>query len=942
MANENDIGGKVSLDITDFKANIADLNRQIKVIDSGFKAAAAGMDDWSKSEQGLQARIKSLNDITDLQRQKVSNLTAQYEKVAAEKGENSKAAQDLLVRINKETESLNKNESELKKTTSALDNFGQESSQVEKSTEGLTSKLDGLKAGLASAGKVAAGAAAAGIAAAGAAATAAVVGIVKFANDSAKAFNQLQASTGATNEEMQEFKDVASDVYSSNLGESMEDVATAMSEVRRTTGAAGEELKNLTSNGLLLRDTFGYEINESVRTSNTLMKQFGITGDQAMTLIAQGAQNGADKNGDLLDTLNEYSPQFKAMGYSADEFLNILIQGAQDGAWSIDKVGDAVKEFNIRIKDGSDSTYEAMNMLFAPDNIEEFAQALISGTTTSAEYMELLKHVSADTAETLVGYLKKGGKDAGDAFQALTGIMGEGNEIMSGISTGAMQGQEAMQRVIEKLAEIEDPIQRSTMGVALFGTQFEDLEASGIIALGNVQDHADMTADTLQRIQDVKFNDLGSALEGLKRQVLTGLKPVTDSATDMISGIVTGLRNGDWASVGTAVTEGVGTMVTQLTESLPDLAVVASSLIGGLVEALATAIPEALPGFLAVAVQLLQTIVGVLAENGPMLIDAAVNAVTTLVEGIITALPQLIDAATQLILTLVRSLINNLPKLIEAAVEIVLSLVDGILDLLPELIPAAIQLILTLATGIIDALPKLIEKVPEIIKTIIDVLVDNLPLLITAAVKIVAQLAMAIITNLPTIIKAAIEIIWALVKGILGAVPDLIAVVPKLFTELWNAFKESKWGQLGINLINGIIEGVKSAAKNLANSVVNAAKAALDGAKDFLGIHSPSRVMRDQVGKMIPAGMAEGIKDSAKQVNAAMDAMNRELVVSPVVKSDPKNSPSAGASGGSSVRNNFEGMISGNTFVIRKDEDIDRLSQKLGGYVADSIRGDGG
>lgn len=885
MANENDIGGKVSLDTTDFKANIAELNRQIKVIDSGFKAAAAGMDDWGKSEEGLQARIKSLNDITDLQRQKVANLAAQYEKVAAEKGENSKAAQDLLVRINKETESLNKNEAELRSATSALNNLGEESTQSGKDAEQLTNKLDGLTSGLAAVGSAGAKAAAAGIAAAGAAAAVAVVGIVKFANDSAKAFNSFQAQTGASAEEMEEFKAVASDIYASNLGESMEDVAAAMSEVRRTTGAAGEELEGLTSNALLLRDTFGYEINETTRTANTLIKQFGITGEQAMTLIAQGAQNGADKNGDLLDTLNEYSPQFKSLGFSAEEFTDILIQGAENGAWSIDKVGDAIKEFNIRAKDGSDSSAQAFQQLGL-------------------------------NADLMTQSFAAGGETAQDAFA----------------------------QVIDALEAIEDPVKRNQVGVALFGTQFEDLEAGAILALGNVRSQADMTADTLQKIQDVKFNDLGSAIEGLKRQVLSGLQPVTDSATNMISGIVTGIRNGDWTAVGTAVTEGIGTIVGQLTESLPDMAGVASSLIGGLVGALAAAIPEALPGVIDAAVQLVQTLVNVIAENGPMLIEAAVGAVTTLVEGIVTALPQLIDAAIQLIVTLVQALIANLPKLIDAAVEIVLALVDGILDLLPELIPAALELIVTLATGLIDALPKLIEKVPEIVKTIVNVIVDNLPLLINAAVKIIVQLAAAIITNLPTIIKAAIEIIGALVKGILGAIPDLISVVPQLFTSLLDAFRESKWGQLGINLINGIIEGVKSAAKNLANSVVDAAKNALDSAKSFLGIHSPSRVMRDQVGKMIPAGMAEGIKDSAKQVNAAMAGLNKELTVSPTINpaSSIANRTNSSDSGSSQVNNNFADMFRGANFVIRTDNDIKRLGQELGGYIKNNTRGLGG
>ncbi|ELK38882.1 minor tail protein, partial [Brevibacillus agri BAB-2500] len=118
-----------------------------------------------------------------------------------------------------------------------------------------------------------------------------------------------------------------------------------------------------TRNALLLRDAFGFEINESVKGADTMMKQFGITSDQAFSLIAQGAQKGLDKSGDLLDTANEYSNQFKSLGFTATEMFDTLAAGSQNGAFNLDKVGDAVKEFNIRSKDGSKTTIQAFEML---------------------------------------------------------------------------------------------------------------------------------------------------------------------------------------------------------------------------------------------------------------------------------------------------------------------------------------------------------------------------------------------------------------------------------------------------------------------------------------------------------------------------------------------------------------------------------------------------
>lgn len=934
MANENDIGGKVDLDVTNFKANINELNRQIRLIDTGFKAAAAGMDDWSKSEEGLQQRIKSLSDMTDLQRQKVANLTSEYTKVAAEKGENSKAAQDLQVRINKETEALNKNETELRKAQSALDNFGDEVDQADKETGELEGSLGELGSGLANIGGVAAKAAAVGIAAVGAAATAALVGIVKFADDSTKSFNQFQASTGATAEEMEEFREVAQSLYTANLGESMDDVARSMATVKQVTGQAGAELEATTKAALLMRDTFEFDVNESVRTVDTMMKQFGITSEEAYTLMAQTAQQGANRNGDLLDVLNEYAPQFEAMGYSAEEFANTLVKGAESGAFSMDKVGDAIKEFNVRIKDGSDSTYDALADLFAPDDIIEWTDALTAGGAKSAEFMELVGKVGEETATQMVENLQKGGKKASDTFTVLGSIMGDGQNILDGLSTGALSGKDAMEQVIAKLQEIEDPLVRSQLGVALFGTQFEDLEADALLALGSLNDAVDMSADTLKQIQQIKFNDLGSALEGLKRQVLDNLSPVTGAATDMISGIVSGIQNGDWGAVSEALSGGLTNIVDEFAAMLPDLAGMASTIIGTLASSVLASVPEMLPAIIDTALTLLNTLVSTISDNGQMVIKTAVDAITKFISGIADALPMVISAAVDIIMALVESLIENLPEIIDAALKIVIALVDGIIDLLPKLIPAAIDLIVTLAEGIIDALPKLIEKLPEIITTVINVITDNLPRLIVAAVDIILMLVTAIINNLPLLTDAGIEILKAVIKGIISLLTEFPGLAKDIFNSLVTAFKNIEWGQLGKNIISGITEGIKNTAKNLASSVADAAKGALNAAKGFLDIHSPSRVMRDQVGMMIGAGMAEGVEKSAKQVQAAMRDMTEVPAFTvPGVSGELTASGNEPTNTVINLERMLEGMFAGSVINVRSDNDIKQLGQEFGAQI---------
>ncbi|MBN2851188.1 MAG: phage tail tape measure protein, partial [Clostridia bacterium] len=776
------------------------------------------------STEALAAKNEVLNKQIDLQKQKLKELEKGLQQSADKYGENDRVTQGWQQAVNKATAELNDMERELKKSDNSMSDLGNEMKDTEKKTADLSGKLGSLGSGLASIGKTAAKGAIVGLAAVGTAAAAAVTGIFKFSNDSIKAMNDFQAKTGATKEEMEEFSKVANEIYSNNFGENMGDVANAMSLVKQLTGLAGDELKNAATNAIMLRDVFEYDVAESTRAASTLMKTFGIDANRAYELIAIGAQNGADKNGDLIDTLNEYSNQFKALGFDSDVFLEALIEGAESGAWSIDKIGDAIKEFNIRSKDLSDSSYSAFGDL---------------------------------------------GFDA--------------DQMFSDFAAGGDLANMAFQAVMEALQRMDDPLEKNRIGVALFGTQFEDLEAGVVDVFANLDGRIGESeqavrgmTDTLQKMSEVKYNDLGSAIEGLKRNILNKLGNVTDIAKESVTNIVKGIQSGDWNMVATSFSEGITGVLSTL---LPQVGTTISTVLGSLVQSAVNIIPQVLPSIVNSTLLLLTTIVQVLTTNGPMLIEAGINALMSLITGFVGMLPMLIETGVILLMALVNGIITNLPALMDAAINIVMALIDGILILLPEIIPAAIKAIVTFAKGLIDALPKLIEKLPEIIETIVTVLVDNLPLLITAAYDIIIALAKAMITNLPLIINAAYQIIPAIIGGIIS----LIGKIPEIALDIINSFKDTfkniDWASLGSNIIGGIVSGIVGAASSIADSVVSAAKGALDSAKKFLGINSPSTVMRDQVGQMMGAGLARGIEDSTKQVNAAMNSMNNKLVM---------------------------------------------------------------
>ncbi|AGK95411.1 phage tail tape measure protein [Clostridium pasteurianum] len=303
------------------------------------------------------------------------------------------------------------------------------------------------------------------------------VSVLTFGSDAQKAMNQLQASTGMSTISLNDMKKTMTDIYNDNFGEDFADIGNALGVIKQNWHGNSDEIKGLTENAILLRDTFGYEVNESFRSANALVQNFGISAKDAYNLIAQGAQSGLDKNGDLLDTINEYPVEFKSLGLNAQDMFNILQNGAKAGSFSIDKMADAIKEFSIRAKDGSSTTEDALSKLgFNVQQTEE--------------------------------KFSKGGDTAKQAFQ----------------------------QVNEKLLALKDPLLQNQLGVELWGTQWEDLQKTGIAALTNLNGSINTSKDALGEMNKVKYNDLGSAFEGIKRNLETGiLLPISEKVLPELS-----------------------------------------------------------------------------------------------------------------------------------------------------------------------------------------------------------------------------------------------------------------------------------------------------------------------------------------------------------------------------------------------------------------------
>lgn len=906
-----------------YKAACKEINSTLKVLNSEMKLVTAEYKDNAESADALRAKQDVLQKTFDQQAKKVKETEAALEKCRKATGENSEESKKLETQLNYQKAALVKTEQELKKTADELekaqkaaDELGNEienSGNQAESAGGKFSGLSGILGGLG--GAMSTGIATVGTAAA-AIGTAVVAGLgytVSQADAAKGAMNDFCAATGTAKEDAEAYRQVMENIYNGNYGEGFEDIAAAMTEIKQQAGDLGaDELEKMTTNALTLRDTFDMDVAESTRAATQLMQQFGLTSTEAYNLIAQGAQNGLNQNGDLLDVINEYSNQYSQAGLSAEDMFNSIQNGAETGVWSIDKMGDAFKEFNIRMNDG-----------------------------TANEYLTSL----GLNADEVVGKFQAGGDSAA----------------------------EAMSQISEALQNCDNETLQYQAGVGLMGTMWEDMGADACTSLMNVEGQISKTADAMGQINAVKYDTFGEAMQGAGRILQTSfIMPIGEQALPIFSQFANELQSGAAAAGGDIgkLADSFGTalknMVGGLADMLPQIATFAVELVQGLADGIVTNAPTIVQA----GVDVIKSLVDGLITAIPTLTQSAVEIVTTLIDGIVEMIPSIAEGAVQIIVGLAEGLGQALPELIPCVIDAVLTIVDTLINNVPLLIDAALQLVTGLANGIVAALPVIIEKLPQIITSIINALVAGIPMILTSAGEIVIALVDGIIAAIPLLIEAIPQIIMAIVNGLITGLPQIleaagqlvltiitklaelpnqialaiadgitrviewgtqmqenagtaitgllnrvITTLKELPAKIWNTIitcvtKIAEWGvkmqekaksaianvvtsivngftslpskmaEIGTNIVQGIWNGINNAKDWILDKIKGFGDAVLDGLKSFFGIASPSKLMRDQVGVFLAQGIGVGFEKEMRNVSRTMqNSIPREFDV---------------------------------------------------------------
>lgn len=323
------------------------------------------------------------------------------------------------------------------------------------------------------------------------------------------------------------------------------------------------------------------------------------------------------------------------------------------------------------------------------------------------------------------------------------------------------------------------------------------------------------------------------------------------SGADLLSGMVSGVVDQlpEIVSLGTSLLD---SLIQGLNDNVPELVTSGGKLVGALIDGVLTLWSSRITLGKSIVLEIGQSI----AQNAPQLRERGSEILSELVSAISTDLPVVAQQGTAALSQFVQGVLSGLPKVLESAGYIVNQLLDAVLDALPQLLEAGVDLIEQLAVGV----------------------VKNAPSALAAAISVMLQIVATIAEHLPEILQKGVELIGELAAGIIRAIPDLVAKLPEIYRAVKEELLSHNWLDIGINIAKGIAKGLFNAVGEVKSAAENVVSSAKNAVKSLLGIHSPSRVFRDEVGRNIALGISEGIRKNKKYAKKSAEEIAQAVL----------------------------------------------------------------
>lgn len=669
------------------------------------------------------------------------------------------------------------------------------------------------------------------------------------------------------------------------LSESTQEYRENMNKLYTATSAAGMDADYITQAYSQLYGVLGDETATTTTISN--FEKLGVS-MQDMDSLLDSATGIWAVYGDsipldgLAESVNETAKVGQITGTMADA---INWASASNDTWTNALSGNAaaLSAFQSGVSQGM-SAEDAFNEALAACGDEQERQQLIIST---------LNGLYADSAETY----RENNASIIDARQATVNYQ----DAVAGVGAAMEPLQTTMTNFKANLISGVSPalqeLSDAFMDVVTGADGAEEGIASAVTGL--VDTVSSMASDLLPQLLEMGTQILGGIMQGLAQSTPTLMATVSDMILQLIQAVTAFLPQFAEAAVTIA-----GSIVTQLTAFVPQLLQAATTLLMAIVDAVPMIVNTLVP----ILPQLITAIVTALLGAVPQLLQAAttllmaiVNALPTIITALTAALPQILTAITdclqtsvpvllQAAITLLMAIVDALPTIIDALVAaipvIITTLVDFFTNNIDTILDAAIQLLMALVDAIPEILVALGNALPQIISAILNAVVDAVPKLLKKSRELFGKIMEALGELLGKLPGKMLEVRDSIVNGIRNSLGSIGSAAADIVSAIWDHIKELPGMMLdvGRDLVEGLWNGISDMVGWIGDKISGFGDSVLGGLKDFFGIASPSKVMRDEVGKFLPAGIAIGIEDSTlsavKSVRSMADKLRNTAVES--------------------------------------------------------------
>ena len=530
--------------------------------------------------------------------------------------------------------------------------------------------------------------------------------------------------------------------------------------------------------------------------------------------------------------------------------FEVMTGSAEKAAEVIDRLKKVGAETPFELPDLADTTQLLMNYGFTADEAMDKMMMLGDISQGSADKMSRIA--------TAYGQMSSAGKV-------------QLEDVKQMIEAGFNPLQEISETTGESMSSLYDRISKGTISVDEITASMQRATAEGGKYYQSMEKQSQTFSGLISTLKDNAQQLLGEVVQPISDSMVSTLLP---AAIDSINQMTTAFQTQGVEGLIQAGSQILVNLLTGIAQGLPNVITTAIQII----QALITNLNLNLPQLISAGGQILMSLISGVVLLLPSLISLGFNLVINLISGIVSALPQLLTQGNDMLTQYSSTIQSRFPEILQDGLNMILNLLTGLLNNAPQVIQQAGDMLTTWIDTILGMLPDILQSGCDMILNLLSGLVSNAPKIISQAGKMLVDFIATIASHLPEILQKGIEIIGELLAGIIQEVPDLIASIPGIIADIGSAFLDKDWADIGWNIISGIGSGIASAAGNLVDAAISAAKDAVNAVKRWLGIKSPSRLMRDEVGKYMALGMGEGFEDNVPtddMQNSLADSVNK-------------------------------------------------------------------